>query len=911
MHPIKAYLNDELYELSCSNKHIFDFMQEADDGLFYWNIIKTDSAWGNPGLLKRIGMKAESQKSVNNPASRLLSSDRDKLLGDIQQNLQTIAPADAERRKARLYPGSDPSAFLPAELHFRHAVTDETITFGVRYQLLCDDRERPCRLLCALNQADDPGPYTPRAHHENNSLMRAMTTSNQDAIILMDDEGSIRFWNPAAELLFGYSAAEIMGENLHELIAPKRYHEQFRERFKRYRQSGEVRAVNDIVEMAALHKNGREVPVELSLSTVLLKGRRETIGILREISARKDAETELRKLSKAVEQSPAIVLITNPDGNIEYVNQKFVDITGYSREEVRGRNPRILKSGAQSRSFYEDLWSTITKGYTWKGDFRNRKKSGENYWESASITPILNDDGDIINYLGIKEDITKRKRAEMALKKSEERYKSIIKVSNTGAWEYDSQTGWLWCSKEYFEMLGYNSAEIPALQKKADLKAAWVDLIHPREQEQASRIFKEYLADMADSGAVYENTFRMRHKDGHWVWVWSRGRCLNTPEGIGSHKVLGTHINITERKLAEQQLKESELYHRSLLKTIPDMIFVMDKHGRYLDFKANRDDLYLSPEKFLNRYVKDVMPPHLAIQQMQAIEKALAKQEVVEFQFSLPHKGVVSHFRARFVAFGEDRVIALASDITESVRNLNRIKSLLKVEEEQNKRLRSFTHIVSHNLRNHTANMKGIFSLMKAEKPELLQEEYIAMLNQASEKLNDTIDHLNEVLDLTLKTKEMSVPVNLYTVLQDGIGSVAQLARDAGVRILNKVDKACSVCAIPAYLESIVLNMLTNAIRFRSADKDSYVIIEAETDEQIEMLRLRFQDNGLGIDLQRYKEKMFGMYKTFHGHPDSHGLGLFMSKHQAEAMGATIEVESEPGRGTTFTVGLPYSTDKI
>lgn len=895
-------LSDELYELQRAEPAIFYFaQQQAPDGLLFWEIEETGAMWANSTLQRRL------ERSDQLPAGT----------GELTANFDSAPLLEAARAlphrppgpqtcltPSRLQPEAHPPKAFPERLYFPHPQHEKALVFRARFLVFYDETGAAARLLCGLHE-EQP------AHKNRASVLRAMTASTQDAIIMMDDEGRITFWNPAAERLFGYRSGEITGQNLHQVLAPERYHAEFYKRFADYKETGRGRAVNSILELQARHKNGHEIPVELSLSSVDLEEHHETIGILRDISARRKAETELRKLSKAVEQSPASILITDPNGTIEYVNQKFVDITGYSREEVRGRNPRILKSGAQSRSFYEDLWSTITKGYTWKGDFRNRKKSGENYWESASITPILNDDGEIINHLGIKEDITKRKRAEMALKKSEERYKSIIKVSNTGAWEYDSQTGWLWCSKEYFEMLGYSSDEIPALQKKADLKKAWVDLVHPREQEQASRIFKEYLADMADSGAVYENTFRMRHKEGHWVWVWSRGRCLNTPEGIGSHKVLGTHINITERKLAEQQLKESELYHRSLLKTIPDMLFVMDKHGRYLDFKANRDDLYLSPEKFLNRYVKDVMPPHLAIQQMQAIKKALAKQEVVEFQFSLPHKGVVSHFRARFVAFGEERVIALASDITESVRNLNRIKSLLKVEEEQNKRLRSFTHIVSHNLRNHTANMKGLFSLLEDEKPELLEEEYIAMLNQASEKLNSTIDHLNEVLDLTLKTKEMSVPVNLHTLLQDGIKSVAQLARDAGVRILNKVDKACSVCAIPAYLESIVLNMLTNAIRFRSADKDSYVIIEAETDEQNEMLRLRFEDNGLGIDLQRYKEKMFGMYKTFHGHPDSHGLGLFMSKHQAEAMGATIEVESEPGRGTTFTVGLPHSTDKI
>jgi len=123
----------------------------------------------------------------------------------------------------------------------------------------------------------------------------------------------------------------------------------------------------------------------------------------------------LRKLSVAVEQSPASVMITDPDGTIEYVNDKFVELTGFSADESIGQNSRILKSGKTPPDRYEEMWRTITAGREWRGELHNRKKNGESYWEYASISPVKNADGVITNYIAVKEDITLRKENEKRL----------------------------------------------------------------------------------------------------------------------------------------------------------------------------------------------------------------------------------------------------------------------------------------------------------------------------------------------------------------------------------------------------------------------------------------------------------------------------------------------------------------
>ncbi|MEI6280106.1 MAG: PAS domain S-box protein [Verrucomicrobiae bacterium] len=137
--------------------------------------------------------------------------------------------------------------------------------------------------------------------------------------------------------------------------------------------------------------------------------------VLSDITALKRHEEKILQLSQAVEQSPALIIITNRDGEIEYVNPKFCAVTGFTREEVMGRNPRILKSGDKEPEDYREMWTTLLAGNEWRGEFHNRKKSGEVYWESSSISPIRNAAGEIAHFLAVKEDITERKRTEKAL----------------------------------------------------------------------------------------------------------------------------------------------------------------------------------------------------------------------------------------------------------------------------------------------------------------------------------------------------------------------------------------------------------------------------------------------------------------------------------------------------------------
>ncbi len=251
---------------------------------------------------------------------------------------------------------------------------------------------------------------------DSEERFRSISASAQDAIVLIDQRGIVQYWNESAERIFGYSKDEAIGQSLHELVVPHSIHERFLSGFKKFQEKGEGDYLGKTVELVAVRKDGTEFPIEHSISAVTLKGKLHAVGLVRDISERKRAEERIRKLSRAVEQSPTTIVITNTDAKIEYVNPYFTDLTGYTSEEVIGQNPRILQSGRTAPEEYKEMWDTISAGKVWRGEFCNRKKSGELYWEDVSISSVESPEGITTHFVAVKVDITGRKQTEKELK---------------------------------------------------------------------------------------------------------------------------------------------------------------------------------------------------------------------------------------------------------------------------------------------------------------------------------------------------------------------------------------------------------------------------------------------------------------------------------------------------------------
>jgi len=231
---------------------------------------------------------------------------------------------------------------------------------------------------------------------ESEARWRSIIEMQTVAIIVIDQKHDIRYLNKAAETLFGQSSHELIG-------APFGYP-----------------IIQRNITQIEINRPGRGVAyAEMRVTPMRWSGQDNYLLFLQDVSAHKRAEGDLRKLFQAIEQSPTSVVITDVDGAIEYVNPKFTEVTGYTYAEAAGKTPRVLKSGESPPEAYAGLWQTIKAGQVWRGEFHNRRKNGELFWELASIAPIRDPGGRITHFVAVKEDITERKATEERLRLSQ------------------------------------------------------------------------------------------------------------------------------------------------------------------------------------------------------------------------------------------------------------------------------------------------------------------------------------------------------------------------------------------------------------------------------------------------------------------------------------------------------------
>lgn len=237
----------------------------------------------------------------------------------------------------------------------------------------------------------------------------------------------IIYWNKASEITYGYTYFEVIGKKAEEILYPTDKNGIMHSRIEKIF----TESKDEFPKEVSLCKKNGEV-IYVYTNQVLIKNTSnepEIYSIQTDLSDIRNAESKLRQLSSAVEQNPASIIITDINGNIEYVNPKFEQVTGYAYAEVIGKNPRILKSGEKTSAEYQHLWKEITQGREWRGELHNKKKNNELFWESAFISPIKDDKGNITHFLAIKEDITEKKQQEEAIINSEAQFRGVWESS--------------------------------------------------------------------------------------------------------------------------------------------------------------------------------------------------------------------------------------------------------------------------------------------------------------------------------------------------------------------------------------------------------------------------------------------------------------------------------------------------
>ena len=382
---------------------------------------------------------------------------------------------------------------------------------------------------------------------------------------------------------------------------------------------------------------------------------------------------------------------------------------------------------------------------------------------------------------------------------------------------------------------------------------------------------------------------------------------------ISEGTVQGFYVHaadITTIKKLEHELRSSEMMFRGLLESAPDaMIIVNEKgfiqlvnHQCMAMFGYSREELIGRPnemlvaERFKTLYLAKRASYFLR-------DKARKKPGGIEM-YGRRKNGDEFPVEIRLSPLETDEglLVSIAiRDISWMIEKEKELQQSVDVISDQNKRLLNFAHIVSHNLRSHSGNLESVLKLMKEAENEETKEDMIGYLNQISEGFTETVNHLNEIVAMQEAKKNLQKEkINLHSFMERSLVTLVMDIRKAGAKIRNNIPPDMELWYSPAYMESIMLNFMTNAIKYRQPGRVAEVDVNAYYLDT--WLIMEIKDNGIGIDLEKNGDKLFGMYSTFHNNPDARGVGLFITKYQVEAMGGHIEVDSKPGEGTTFRI---------
>ncbi|MGD2125284.1 MAG: PAS domain S-box protein [Desulfobacteraceae bacterium] len=362
-------------------------------------------------------------------------------------------------------------------------------------------------------------------------------------IAYVDADQKYQFVNREYENWFGLSPADIVGKRVRDVVGDAGY-EKVREKIEEVL-SGQPVSYQDELPFedgTSRHYQAHYVP------QVTPEGWIPGYFIMVEdITDRRQAEEELQKLSRAVDESPVSVIITDREGSIEYVNPKFVQLTGYTSEEVIGQNPRILKSGEHPPEFYQALWETIAQGKEWQGEFYNKKKSGDYYWESASISPIKNERDVITHFVAVKEDITQRKQAERMVRNEKDRAQKYLDIAGAVILVLNADQTVSLVNRKGCAVLEYEEWEI--------IGRNWFDVFVPdKDRDQTRVVFEKLMGGDIELTEYYENP--VLTKGGEERLVAWHNTLLRDEEG----RITGTLSSgedITERKRAEKALQKA------------------------------------------------------------------------------------------------------------------------------------------------------------------------------------------------------------------------------------------------------------------------------------------------------------------------------------------------------------------
>lgn len=642
-----------------------------------------------------------------------------------------------------------------------------------------------------------------------------------------------------------------------------------------------IREKKTVTHELRIKPDSKEVLIEIDITPVFDSDGKcvNLSGIARDITtaevARKELVQEREKYQMLFSKANDAIFILKNDVIVE-CNDSTLYVFGRSREEIIGFRPHEL-----SPKFQPDGKSSNRRMNSGNFQWIYTKKDRSFFMAEVTLSKFYFNGKKYSQ--AIVRDISERIKAEEQLKQSKEGFENLFESSPNAIFIHDTKriTN---VNRAFLEQFGYN--------KKADIIGSdpLKTVVYPEDASKALEARKK--GQQRDDTHI--PNIRLIRNDGS---VFDAETFLSSLfiDDVQHFQVIAH--DITERKRSDEVLRASEKRYRDIFENSLDGIYKSTPEGKFVE----------------------VSPALVRMLGYDSTEDLLAIDIISELYFNKEdRKNVSDQYRLRkkdgsdiwvedhgFYQYNDQGEVVyhhgILRDVTLRNQKNQEMRELLAMTSDQNKRLQNFAHIVSHNIRSHSANLTSLVSFMGTSSTDEERGKIFQMLKSSTEQLEETITNLNEIVTVHQNLNKPVEKRGLMVEVEKTLQILSAEIKKHDVNISLHIPVEIEVNVIPAYLDSILLNLTSNAIKYRKPNTQLKLKFMASVVKR-GFVKFSIADNGRGIDLDAHKDKVFGMYKTFHENEDARGFGLYITKNQIEAMKGRIEVESIVDQGTTFTI---------